>query len=59
MKYVHVKPEVIAQVTEEQAEALCDPANGDPTVEDWADAIGTINYEVVARIGRSVERRTT
>jgi alanine racemase len=36
-----------------------DPANGDPAVEDWADAIGTINYEVVARIGRSVERRTT
>lgn len=36
-----------------------DPANGDPAVEDWAAAIGTINYEVVARIGRSVERRTS
>ncbi|WP_083513522.1 alanine racemase [Curtobacterium luteum] len=36
-----------------------DPADGDPAVEEWADAIGTINYEVVARIGRSVERRTT
>jgi alanine racemase len=36
-----------------------DPANGDPAVEEWAEAIGTINYEVVARVGRSVERRTT
>ncbi|WP_242089418.1 alanine racemase [Curtobacterium sp. DN_7.5] len=36
-----------------------DPANGDPAVEEWAAAIGTINYEVVARVGRSVERRTT
>lgn len=36
-----------------------DPANGDPAVEDWAVAVGTINYEVVARVGRSVERRTT
>ncbi len=36
-----------------------DPAEGDPAVEQWAAAIGTINYEVVARIGRSVERRTT
>ena len=36
-----------------------DPADGDPAVEEWAAAIGTINYEVVARVGRSVERRTT
>jgi len=36
-----------------------DPADGDPAVEEWATAIDTINYEVVARIGRSVERRTT
>ena len=36
-----------------------DPANGDPAVEDWASAVGTINYEVVARLGRSIERRTT
>ncbi|MBT2501920.1 alanine racemase [Curtobacterium sp. ISL-83] len=36
-----------------------DPEHGDPAVEDWAAAVGTINYEVVARVGRSVERRTT
>ncbi|ROP63226.1 alanine racemase [Curtobacterium sp. PhB130] len=36
-----------------------DPANGDPAVEDWAAAVDTINYEVVARLGRSIERRTT
>ncbi len=36
-----------------------DPANGDPAVEEWAAAVGTINYEVVARVGSSVERRTT
>jgi alanine racemase len=35
-----------------------DPATGVPAVEDWADAIGTINYEVVARLGRDLTRRT-
>jgi alanine racemase len=35
-----------------------DPATGVPAVEEWADAIGTINYEVVARLGRLLERRT-
>ncbi|HET7312254.1 MAG TPA: alanine racemase [Mycobacteriales bacterium] len=31
--------------------------NGEPTAEDWAAAIGTINYEIVTRIGARVPRR--
>jgi alanine racemase len=34
-----------------------DPASGVPGATDWADAAGTINYEIVTRIGNRVERR--
>jgi alanine racemase len=34
-----------------------DPATGVPSVSDWAEAAGTINYEVVTRIGPRVVRR--
>jgi alanine racemase len=30
--------------------------NGEPTAEDWAQALGTINYEIVTRIGPRVPR---
>ena len=33
-----------------------DPATGVPSATDWADAAGTINYEIVTRIGARVER---
>lgn len=33
-----------------------DPATGMPPVEAWSQAIGTINYEIVARIGERVLR---
>jgi len=33
-----------------------DPATGVPSAEDWAAAAGTINYEIVTRIGARVER---
>jgi alanine racemase len=29
---------------------------GEPTAQDWADAVGTIHYEIVARIGPRVPR---
>jgi alanine racemase len=29
---------------------------GEPTAQDWADAVGTIHYEIVTRIGPRVER---
>jgi alanine racemase len=29
---------------------------GEPTAQDWADAIGTIHYEIVTRIGARVPR---
>jgi alanine racemase len=31
--------------------------SGEPTAEDWAAAIGTINYEIVSRVGARVPRR--
>lgn len=34
-----------------------DPATGVPTADDWARAAGTINYEIVTRIGPRVTRR--
>lgn len=34
-----------------------DPALGYPSATDWADAAGTINYEIVTRIGSRVQRR--
>ncbi len=30
--------------------------SGEPTVEDWADALGTISYEIVTRVGPRVPR---
>jgi len=30
---------------------------GEPTVDDWAEILGTISYEIVTRIGPRVERR--
>jgi alanine racemase len=30
--------------------------HGEPTAQDWADAAGTIHYEIVTRIGPRVER---
>ncbi|MFL6101665.1 MAG: alanine racemase [Actinomycetales bacterium] len=31
--------------------------DGEPTAQDWADAAGTISYEIVARLGVRVPRR--
>ena len=33
------------------------PAAGGPTAQDWAEACGTINYEIVTRIGGRMGRR--
>ncbi len=32
-------------------------ASGEPTAQDWADAVGTISYEIVTRMGPRVRRR--
>jgi alanine racemase len=34
-----------------------DPATGVPSATDWADAAGTINYDIVTGIGPRVQRR--
>ena len=34
-----------------------DPATGVPSAQDWADAAGTIPYEIVTRVGPRVRRR--
>jgi len=31
---------------------------GEPTAQDWADALGTIHYEVVTGVGRPRVTRT-
>jgi alanine racemase len=31
-------------------------ASGEPTADEWAGAIGTINYEIVSRVGARVPR---
>ena len=31
--------------------------DGEPTAQDWAEACGTINYEIVTRIGGRMVRR--
>jgi alanine racemase len=31
-------------------------AHGEPTAQDWADALGTISYEIVTRVGTRVPR---
>ncbi len=31
--------------------------NGEPIADDWADAAGTINYEIVTRLGARIPRR--
>ena len=40
----------------DQAVLFGDPANGEPSVNDWAEAAETINYEIVTRIGPRVFR---
>ncbi len=30
--------------------------HGEPTAQDWADAAGTISYEIVSRVGSRVPR---
>ena len=34
-----------------------DAERGAPTADEWAEAAGTINYEIVSRLGQRVERR--
>ncbi|VXB64118.1 Alanine racemase [Arthrobacter sp. 9AX] len=40
-----------------EAELFGNGADGGPTVDDWARAAGTINYEIVTRISPRVPRR--
>nr|WP_278260138.1 alanine racemase C-terminal domain-containing protein [Nocardioides convexus] len=46
------RPPVGAEVV-----VLGPPAPGVPTAQDWAEACGTINYEIVTRIGGRMTRR--
>ena len=41
----------------ETAVLFGDPTLGVPSATDWADAAGTINYEIVTRVGPRVPRR--
>ncbi len=35
-----------------------DPDSGAPTATEWADAAGTINYEIISRLGSRIDYRT-
>lgn len=41
----------------DRAVVFGNPANGVPSARDWAEAAGTIDYEIVARLGARIERR--
>jgi alanine racemase len=43
-------------VTGDRVTLFGDPATGVPSADDWAIAAGTINYEIVTRIGQRVRR---
>jgi alanine racemase len=43
----------------ERVTVFGDPATGVPSAAEWAAWAGTINYEIVTRIGPRVERRAT
>jgi alanine racemase len=58
MNAMHIDVGDAAIAVGDEAVLWGDPERGVPAVEEWADAIGTINYEVVARLGRDLERRT-
>jgi alanine racemase len=46
-----------AAVTENDTAVLFGTGRGgEPTAQDWADAVGTIHYEIVTRIGPRVPR---
>jgi alanine racemase len=47
-----------AAVREGDAAVLfSDGCNGEPTAQDWADAAGTISYEIVTRVSNRLPRR--
>jgi alanine racemase len=51
-------PENRAGVAEGDVAVLFgDGRHGGPTAQDWAEAAGTISYEIVARIGVRLPRR--
>jgi alanine racemase len=41
----------------DEAVLFADGAQGEPTAQDWADAAGTISYEVVTRVSGRLPRR--
>ncbi|WP_405371762.1 MULTISPECIES: alanine racemase [unclassified Microbacterium] len=41
----------------DEAVLFGDPSTGAPSAGEWADAAGTINYEIVTRVGPRVPRR--
>ena len=40
-----------------QAVVIGDPAAGEPGAGEWAERVGTINYEIVTRLSHRLERR--
>ena len=49
-------PDALAARPGDEVVVFGSGADGGPTAQDWADAAGTISYEIVARIGSRVPR---
>jgi len=41
----------------DQVQLFGSGSHGEPTADDWAEACGTINYEIVTRLGPRLPRR--
>jgi alanine racemase len=51
-------PENRAGVVEGDVAVLFgDGRDGGPTAQDWAEAAGTISYEIITRVGQRLPRR--
>jgi alanine racemase len=53
---VDIGPDATAQEGD-RAVLFGDAALGEPTAQDWAEAVDTISYEIVTRVGQRVPRR--
>ena len=50
-------PDAAAARAGDEVVLFGDGRDGVPTAQDWAEAAGTISYEIVSRIGARVPRR--
>ena len=57
VKQQRVDSTVLERPVTGQAVVIGDPAAGEPGAGEWAERVGTINYEIVTRLSARLERR--